>query len=140
MAKLNLEDLSIEQLQQAIVAKKQGQIDELRAERSRLSAELRKVEAQLAGLTGAAAPRGRRGRRGGPSMAGAIVKMLADSGSKETTIEEMASKIGHMTSSDKPRIIISQALIRLKKEGLIQNAGRGVYKITAEGRKKAADS
>lgn len=133
----HLEEFSIEQLQAAIQEKKRLRIDELRAKRSEVVAELRKIEAEIASATGQATRGRRAGRGGGPSMATLVLKALASSDSKEVQMSDLIDQLKGNTSSDKPGVIISQALIRLKKDGLVESAGRGLYKLTASGKKKA---
>ena len=58
---------------------------------------------------------------------------------REHTIGDLTDALGSHTSSDRPSIIVSQALVRLKKDGHVESAGRGVYKLTTAGKKRAAE-
>ncbi len=139
-----LEEFTIDQLLEAVEAKKRARLDDLRTRRAELVEALKNVEADIARITGQPAARGPgapRGPRGGgargPSMSTLILKALAASDSKEVAMSDLTEQLKGNTSSDRPSIIISQALVRLKKDSLVESAGRGMYKLTAAGRKRA---
>jgi len=137
-----LDEFTIDQLLEAVESKKRARLDDLRTRRAELVEALKSVEADIARITGqpavrtAGAPRGPRGARG-PSMSSLILKALASSDSKEVAMSDLTEQLKGHTSSDRPNIIISQALVRLKKDALVESAGRGMYKLTATGRKRA---
>jgi hypothetical protein len=136
-----LDDFSIEQLLEAVEAKKRARIDDLRAKRAEIAEQLRKIDAEIAQHGGEnRVKRGRRGPGAGPSMGTLILKQMAGSGAKEHTIGDLTEALASHTSSDRPNIIVSQALVRLKKDGLVESGGRGLYMLTSGGRKKAAES
>lgn len=138
----SLDDFSIEQLMEAVEAKKRARLDDLKTKRAEIQEELRRIDAEIAAHTGGAGVKPRRGGRGpgrGPSMGLLILQAMAGSDQRATSIGELTEKLASHTSSDRPSIIVSQSLIRLKKEGLVESAGRGVYKLTAAGKKKAAE-
>ena len=55
----------------------------------------------------------------------------------EVALSDIVDQVKAGTSSSKPGIIVSQAIVRLKKDGFVASAGRGLYKLTAAGRKAA---
>lgn len=135
-----LEEFSIEQLMEAVEAKKRARLDDLKAKRAEILEELRKIDAQIAESGGAAkVRRAGRGPGRGPSMGRLILQALAGADSKEMTIGELTEKLASHTSSDRPSIIVSQALIRLKKEGTVESGGRGIYRLTSSGKKRASE-
>lgn len=135
-----LEEFSIEQLMEAVEAKKRARLDDLKAKRAEILEELRKIDAQIADSGGVAkARRAGRGPGRGPSMGRLILQSLAEAESKELTIGELTEKLASHTSSDRPSIIVSQALIRLKKEGTVESGGRGIYRLTSSGKKRASE-
>ncbi len=85
-------------------------------------------------------PPGRPARGPGeaPTMGTLVLEMLAAAGDAAISLTEMTGRLKDRTTSDKPGIIISQALIRLKKDALVESAGRGLYRATAAGRQRAA--
>lgn len=137
----NLDDFSIEQLMEAVEAKKRARLDDLKAKRAEIQEELRRIDAEIAASGGGGTVRARRGGGPGrgPSMGVLILQAMAAADHKEMSIGELTDKLGSHTSSDRPSIIVSQSLLRLKKEGTVESAGRGLYKLTAAGKKKAAE-
>jgi hypothetical protein len=135
-----LEDFSIEQLQAAIESKRKSRIDDLRNKRTELETKLRELDAQIEALTGhapaAKRPGRRAGRGGGPSMNDVVLKAIADIGGNDVGIPDIVERVKGHTSSDKPGVIVSQCLVRLKKAGLVLSTGRGLYKLSADGRKQ----
>lgn len=87
-------------------------------------------------------PPGRPARGPGeaPTMGTLVLEMLTAAGDAAISLTEMTERLKDRTTSDKPGIIISQALIRLKKDALVESAGRGLYRATAAGRQRAARS
>ncbi len=63
-----------------------------------------------------------RGRSG--SMPTAVVSALKGN---HLTVDELISKVGHLTSSSNKRAIVSQAINTLMKRGEIKRVSRGVY-------------
>jgi DNA-binding transcriptional ArsR family regulator len=155
----SLDDLTVEQLEAALASRRKSQIDSLRDERASLLEQLKAVDKQLeaagAGVPGAV--RGRRGGGGGASgsvpgrrgagaprgprgvpMATLAVRAILASSEKEVAVTEIVEHVAKHGSSSNPKTAVGQALVRLKKEGLVDSPSRGKYRATASGKKLAA--
>jgi restriction endonuclease Mrr len=161
----SLDDLTVEQLEAALASKRKSQIDSLRDKRASLLEQLKAVDKQLeaagAGVPGAVRGRrdgrsggsdvggeasssgsGRRGvgsRRGprGVPMATLVVRAILASNEKEVAVTEIVDHVAKHGSSSNPKTAVGQALVRLKKEGLVDSPSRGKYRATASGKKLA---
>jgi DNA-binding transcriptional ArsR family regulator len=153
----SLADLTVEQLEAALAAKRKSQIDSLRDKRASLLEQLKAVDKQLeaagVGVPGAVG-RGRgvggtsssgparrgvgapRGPRGVP-MATLVVRAILASNEKEVAVTEIVEHVAKHGSSSNPKTAVGQALVRLKKEGLVDSPSRGKYRATASGKKLA---
>jgi restriction endonuclease Mrr len=142
---LALENYTVEQLQAALAAKQQAATQGLREKRAALLEELRAVEKQLeaAGFgsgravraaRGAGAPRGPRG----VPMATLVLRAILASGEKNLGVPEILEYVTKHSTSSNPKPAVGQALVRLKKEGHVETVSRGIYRVTASGKKLAA--
>ncbi len=96
-----------------------------------------------AASAGAAAPKGRPGRKpadgsGGGSMKDAIMSHMISANGADVAVADLIEKLKSRTTSSKPGTIVSLALMALKKDKLVESAGRGLYKLTAKGAKSAS--
>jgi DNA-binding transcriptional ArsR family regulator len=151
----SLDDLTVEQLEAALAAKRKSQIDSLRDERASLLEQLKAVDKQLeaagVGVPGAArvgrggggggggsgASGSVPGRRGVP-MATLVVRAILASGEKDVSVTEIVERVSKHGSSSNPKTAVGQALVKLKKTGLVDSPSRGAYRVTASGKKLAA--
>jgi DNA-binding transcriptional ArsR family regulator len=153
----SLDDFTVEQLEAALLAKRKSQIESLRDQRAALLQQLRAVDEQLeaagVGVSGAA----RAGRGGGtsgnvPSHRGAgaprgprgvpiatlVVRAILASAEKDVSVTEIVERVAKHGSSSNPKTAVGQALVKLKKAGIVDSPSRGVYRATASGKKLAA--
>jgi DNA-binding transcriptional ArsR family regulator len=162
----SLDDLTVEQLEAALAAKRKSQTDTLRDKRASLLEQLKAVDKQLeaAGVGVPGAVRVGRGGRGGVGgvggeasttsparrgvgaprgprgvpMATLVVRAILASNEKEVAVTEIVERVAKHGSSSNPKTAVGQALVKLKKAGLVDSPSRGAYRVTASGKKLAA--
>ncbi|MER3417079.1 MAG: hypothetical protein C4297_12830 [Gemmataceae bacterium] len=123
-----LESLSIGEVQK-LLKWKLGRLNELKEERRRLRQELRRIDKELkrlargGGRLGLGAGAGRARIRGEKSLREFIVEALQKSrkGLRPSEILEAITQAGYRTASDKPYTLVNQALVMLKKQGVVEH-------------------